>query len=263
MAEKPTGASLATPSVPRKSRSPSAVTSPERRVTPIDVATAFSVTPAQATSASSSMSPEQSSAPRSSGRRMQPRDGERPSGLDLAGDGGGIERAFCPERHHSRLRVGTVAVLERRLDCPDFVSVHCRASPSRLFTETNRTAGAPRETRSGRDDLRPRPSGARPRRRLSPSIVTRSASSPASSVATALGNLTTPFRSERSTSSLWLQCLQSCCTYLAALAVGTLALAVGMLENLSVFTESGLAGRRFGSGGLPPAARWGADRWAI
>ena len=30
---------------------------------PIDVATAFNVTPAQATSASSSMSPEQSSAP--------------------------------------------------------------------------------------------------------------------------------------------------------------------------------------------------------
>ena len=38
-------------------------TSPARNSIPIDVATAFNVTPAQATSASSSMSPEQSSAP--------------------------------------------------------------------------------------------------------------------------------------------------------------------------------------------------------
>ena len=49
--------------VPRKSRSPSAATLPERNSIPSEVATAFSVTPAQATRASSSMSPEQSSAP--------------------------------------------------------------------------------------------------------------------------------------------------------------------------------------------------------
>ena len=59
----PTGACLSTPSVPRKSRSPSALTSPERSAIPSAVATALQVTPAQATSASSSMSPEHSSSP--------------------------------------------------------------------------------------------------------------------------------------------------------------------------------------------------------
>jgi hypothetical protein len=54
---KPTGASFATPSVPRKSRSPSADTVPDFSGISMAVATAFSVTPAQATSASSSMSP--------------------------------------------------------------------------------------------------------------------------------------------------------------------------------------------------------------
>src|SRR5215218_4663648 len=63
MSRKPTGAPLSTPSVPRKSRSPSALTVPWRSGISSAVATAFSVTPAQATSASSSMSPEHSSAP--------------------------------------------------------------------------------------------------------------------------------------------------------------------------------------------------------
>ena len=63
MSRKPTGASLATPRVPRKSRSPSALTCASRTVSPSAVATALSVTPAQATSASSSMSPEQACVP--------------------------------------------------------------------------------------------------------------------------------------------------------------------------------------------------------
>ena len=54
---------LSTESVPRKSRSPSALTRPPSTETPIEVATARIVTPAQATSASSSMSPEQSRVP--------------------------------------------------------------------------------------------------------------------------------------------------------------------------------------------------------
>src|SRR5947207_9362712 len=58
MCLKPTEASFARPSVPRKSRSPSAVTRPPRNSMPRDVATAESVTPAHATSASRSMSPE-------------------------------------------------------------------------------------------------------------------------------------------------------------------------------------------------------------
>ena len=60
---KPTGASLLTPSVPRKSRSPSARTAPPAIGISSDVATARSVTPAHATSAWSSMSPEQASEP--------------------------------------------------------------------------------------------------------------------------------------------------------------------------------------------------------
>ena len=78
----------------------------------------------------------------------------------------------------------------------------------------------------------------------SPSIVTSSASAPGSSVTTAAGKLTTPRCSERSTSSLWLQCLQSCCMYLAPLTVGTLALAIGMLVSLSVLERLGAAKSR-------------------
>src|SRR5687768_356481 len=63
MSRKPTGASFATPRVPRKSRSPSAKTCASLSSIPSAVATALSVTPAQATSASSSMSPEQACCP--------------------------------------------------------------------------------------------------------------------------------------------------------------------------------------------------------
>ena len=52
----PTGAVLSTPSVPLKSKSPSAVTVPEAMGMPRAVATAFRVTPEQATRASRSMS---------------------------------------------------------------------------------------------------------------------------------------------------------------------------------------------------------------
>src|SRR6185295_12587167 len=60
---KPTGTSSETPSVPRRSTSPSAVTNADRRGTSSIVAAARNETPAQATSASSNMSPEQSSCP--------------------------------------------------------------------------------------------------------------------------------------------------------------------------------------------------------
>ena len=63
MDRNPTGASLLTARVPRKSRSPSAVTVPPATSISSEVATARSVTPAHATSACSSMSPEHSSEP--------------------------------------------------------------------------------------------------------------------------------------------------------------------------------------------------------
>ena len=82
---KPTGASLSTPSVPRKSRSPSAITLPTFSGTSTAVATDFSVTPAQATNASSSMSPEHKLETGTARRRMQACGGQRAPGLDLAG----------------------------------------------------------------------------------------------------------------------------------------------------------------------------------
>src|ERR1700738_873642 len=63
MSERPTGASRSTPSVPRASQWPSAITRPPRSFTSIAVATAVIVTPTQATSASSSMSAEQARLP--------------------------------------------------------------------------------------------------------------------------------------------------------------------------------------------------------
>src|SRR5437763_671349 len=60
---RPTGTSRSTPSVPRASQWPSAITRPLRRFTPIAVATALMVTPAQATSASRSISAEQPACP--------------------------------------------------------------------------------------------------------------------------------------------------------------------------------------------------------
>src|SRR5579872_643123 len=175
------------------------------------------------------------------GRRMKPRDGERASGLDLTGNGG-IECAAGYQRHQRRLRVGAIAVLERRLDRAQFVGVHGHASP---VPSLEPPSGPVQSNLSGasRNANRSRWAATTPFSRstsslFSPSIVTSSASAPASSVTRAPGNLTTPLRSESSTSSLWLQCLQSCWTYLAALAVGALALAIGM-GGLSVFKAAG------------------------
>ena len=63
MALNPTATSLDTPNVPLKSKSPSALTVQSLMSTPIAVDTALSVTPAQATNASRSISPEQASKP--------------------------------------------------------------------------------------------------------------------------------------------------------------------------------------------------------
>ena len=124
----PTGACLSTPSVPRKSRSPSALTWPERIAIPSAVATAFSVTPAQATSASSSMSPEQSSSPLPPVGGMQPGGGERAAGLDLARDRAVVERAAGAQRDVRGFRVGAVALLQRRLQGAEVFGVHSRSS---------------------------------------------------------------------------------------------------------------------------------------
>ena len=102
-------------SVPRKSRSPSAFTTPLRRLISSAVATAFRVTPAQATSASSSMSPEQSSAPVPPLAGCRPAIGECAARLDLAGDVLVVERSLRLQRHDRRIRLGAVLILQRRL----------------------------------------------------------------------------------------------------------------------------------------------------
>ena len=65
---------------------------------PSDVATARSVTPAQATSASSSMSPEHSQRAVAAGGGMQPGLDERPAGLDRARDALAAELAVGAQR---------------------------------------------------------------------------------------------------------------------------------------------------------------------
>jgi len=110
MSAKPTGRVLRDAKVPRKSRSLSALTRPDRTSIPIAVATAFTVTPAHAARASSSIRPIEFSAA-AAGRGMQAGCDERAAGLDLAGDGDGIEFPGCAQGDPRRLGPGAVAVL--------------------------------------------------------------------------------------------------------------------------------------------------------
>src|ERR1700761_6820610 len=114
MDRNPTGASLLTARVPRKSRSPSAETVPPATSIPSEVATARSVTPAHATSAWSSMSPEHSSVPSPPVAGWRARAGRRLPGLHRARDGV-VQLAARPQRDDRLLRVVPVGVLERLL----------------------------------------------------------------------------------------------------------------------------------------------------
>src|SRR5471032_487534 len=100
---KPTGASLATPSVPRKSKSPSAKTAPDFSGMSSAVATALSVTPAQRFKQHVARAQFK---PRPAGARMKPRNRERTAGLEFAGDIRGVECAPGLERNKRRLGVG-------------------------------------------------------------------------------------------------------------------------------------------------------------
>ena len=117
---KPTGASRSTPSVPRKSRSPSARTRAGARRAPARSRPSRSVTPAQATSASSSMSPEHASEP------VPPVAGCRPASTSARPVStvhaicAVVELALGPERDERRRRLVAVALFERflhRLQC--------------------------------------------------------------------------------------------------------------------------------------------------
>jgi hypothetical protein len=81
---KTDGHILETPSVPRKSRSPSARIVASRNEMPRAVATARNVTPAHPTSASSNMSAEHALLPIATGRRMKTGFNARFSGFDFA-----------------------------------------------------------------------------------------------------------------------------------------------------------------------------------
>ncbi len=88
------------------------------------VATALSVTPAQATSASSSMSPEQASRPLPPVAGMQAGGHERAARLDLAGDARVVDVALGRQRDDGRVRLVAVLLLERRLNGAKRVGVH-------------------------------------------------------------------------------------------------------------------------------------------
>jgi hypothetical protein len=55
---------------------------------------------------------------------MQPGDGERPAGLDLAGDIAVVEAALGLERDEAGSGIGLQALLDRRLQRPQPGSVH-------------------------------------------------------------------------------------------------------------------------------------------
>ena len=143
MSLKPTGASRSTPSVPRKSRSPSARRCADVSSTPIAVATALSVTPAQATSASSSMSPEQASRP------LPPVAGCRPAVTSarpvstLQAMPASSMSPSARERDDRRLRLVAVLLLERRLHGAQRVGVHVPTASGHDLDAGHRRPSAP------------------------------------------------------------------------------------------------------------------------
>ena len=115
------GRLAATPSVPRKSRSPSACTVPSTAISSA-VATARSVTPAQAASASSSMSPEHSSVPSPPVAGCSPAAAiARPVSTLHVTPSPSVACAFRVTT--AGLRVVAVAVLQGRLDGAQLVRV--------------------------------------------------------------------------------------------------------------------------------------------
>ena len=100
------------------------VTVPPRSSTPIAVATAVKVTPAQATSASSSMSPEQAASPSPPVAGCRPASTRARPVSTLHRSASSPSRALGLERHEGRSGVVAVARLERRLHRLKLVPVH-------------------------------------------------------------------------------------------------------------------------------------------
>src|SRR6478752_2800284 len=80
--------------------------------------------------------------PGSAGRRMQARDGQRATGLDLAGNIAVVEGALGLQSYECRLRIALVALLDRRLHRTQFARVHT-LSPLRIVA-ANLQAGCTR-----------------------------------------------------------------------------------------------------------------------
>jgi hypothetical protein len=119
MSVKPTGASRATPSVPRKSRSPSAAAQRDadrrrdcfqRHACACDQRLQQHVARAQLRSASPC-------------RRMESSYAQRPPRFDLAGDRRRIESSAGTQGHDRSLRFGPIAVLEGRLKRAQLIDV--------------------------------------------------------------------------------------------------------------------------------------------
>ncbi len=133
MERKPTGASFATPSVPRKSRSPSASTSAEPRRNSSAVATAF-----QRHAGTGHQRLQQHVAgaqfqARAAGRRMQSGDGERPARFHFAGNRLIVDRSFRPQRDQRAGSVVAIDVFQRRLHRFQASGIHVCGSPFGRF----------------------------------------------------------------------------------------------------------------------------------
>ena len=114
ISRKPTGASFATPSVPRKSRSPSAVSFASLKAMPRAVATALSVTPGAGDQRFEQHVARAGLQPAAAGGGMQARFDQRLAGVDAAGDAL-ADSALRAQRDDCRRGILLVAFLDRRL----------------------------------------------------------------------------------------------------------------------------------------------------
>src|SRR6516162_348786 len=158
---RPTGTSRSTPSVPRASQWPSATTRPPRSFTPMAVATALMVTPAQATSASSSMSAEHARLPSPPVAGCRPAvvsPSRTPRGRrhdpDRAPPRRGPAYARFPLAHDTALSAAPAArAVHSRPSCRDPVASLIIADGVRSATRGSKEHLMPRQTRLNAFDM--------------------------------------------------------------------------------------------------------------
>ena len=127
MSAKPTCAALSTPRVPRKSRSPSALTRPDRTA---EAERGGDRLQRHAGAGDQRLQQHVSRTefqPVAAGRGMKPGNGERTPGLDLAGDRSRVERSFGAKGHASGAGFGAIAIFRA---APAGLGVRPRSIPA-------------------------------------------------------------------------------------------------------------------------------------